>query len=90
MRWGGRRIAPTASLYTGKSQERRAGAEGTRTPDLNTASLALSQLSYSPLPAVGADSRELPERLEFLTAQRWRFGYRCTHPQPWARLEALA
>ena len=24
------------------------GAEGTRTPDLNTASVALSQLSYSP------------------------------------------
>ena len=27
---------------------RRGGAEGTRTPDLNTASVALSQLSYSP------------------------------------------
>jgi hypothetical protein len=25
------------------------GAEGARTPDLNTASVALSQLSYSPL-----------------------------------------
>ncbi len=27
---------------------RPGGAEGTRTPDLNTASVALSQLSYSP------------------------------------------
>src|SRR5579883_1849151 len=28
---------------------RHGGAEGTRTPDLNTASVALSQLSYSPI-----------------------------------------
>ncbi len=28
------------------------GAEGARTPDLHTASVALSQLSYSPLPDV--------------------------------------
>lgn len=30
------------------------GAEGTRTADLNTAGVALSQLSYNPLPAGGA------------------------------------
>ena len=34
------------------------GAEGTRTPDLNTASVALSRLSYSP--TVGNSCWQLP------------------------------
>ena len=57
------------------------GAEGTRTADLNTAGVALSQLSYSPVAAGGSDSGRRSAGAS---------GYRCTHPQRWVRLEALA
>src|SRR5437870_2356594 len=48
---------------------RLGGAEGTRTPDLNTASVALSRLSYSPKTRVARHPREVAKR-NYITGKK--------------------